>query len=89
MAMPPGWGPGHPEYEAKVAADIAKLQGAKGIQLGAWIRANKVLVLVFAVYIVVVIGAGIVFQHPGASIIAVFWVPIAGLRLFLRGRRRY
>jgi hypothetical protein len=88
MALPPGWGPGHPEYEAKVAADIARLQGAKGIQLGAWIRANKILVIVFGVYIALVVGAGIVFQHPGASIIAVFWVPIVGLRLWLRSSRR-
>ena len=70
-----------------MAADIAKLQGAKGVQLGAWFRANKILVIVFSVYIVLVVGAGIVFQHPGASIIAVFWVPIVGLRLYLRGRR--
>lgn len=71
-----------------MAADIAKLQGAKGVQLGAWLRANKILVIVFAVYVVLVIGAGIVFQHPGASLIAVFWVPVVGLRLWLRGQRR-
>ena len=72
-----------------MAADIAKLQGAKGVQLGAWIRANKILVVVFTGYILLVIGAGIVFQHPGASIIAVFWVPIVAFRLYLRSGRRY
>ena len=88
MALPPGWGPGHPEYEAKLAADMAKLQGAKGIQLGAWIRQNKILVVVFVVYIAAVIAAGVIFQHPGASLIAVFWLPIAAIRIFARSRRR-
>jgi hypothetical protein len=87
MATPPGWGPGNPQYEAKMAADIAKLQGAKGVQLGAWIRANKILVIVFAVYIAAVVAAGIVFQSPGASIAAVFVAPIVALRLYLRWRR--
>jgi hypothetical protein len=87
MALPPGWGPGHPEYEAKVAADMAKLQAAKGIQFRAWVRENKVLVIIFTVYVAAVIAAGIIFQSPGASIIAVFWLPFVALRLYRR--RRY
>jgi hypothetical protein len=87
MNKPPGWGPGHPEYEAKMAADIAKLQGAKGIQLRAWARENKLLLIVFAVYLSLVVAAGFVWG-PAASLIAVFWVPIAGFRIYLRHSRR-
>lgn len=86
MAMPPGWGPGHPGYEAKMAADIAKLQGAKGIQLRAWARENKLLVAVFAVYLTLVVAAGFVWG-PAASLVAVFWLPIAAFRIFMRQRR--
>ena len=79
--------PGDRDYDARLQADIARMQAAKGIQLGAWMRANKTLVVIFAVYIVAVIGAGIAFQNPGASIAAVFVVPLVALRIYVRMRR--
>lgn len=49
-------GPGTPEYEARLQADIARLNAAKGVQLLAWLRENKGLSFAFGIYFLVVVA---------------------------------
>lgn len=84
--------PGSPEYEAKVAADIARLQAAKGIQIRAWIRENKAFLPFIGVYFAIIAAyGGIAYAKgdpPGAGLIfGVFMGPIVMLRMWLRWRR--
>ncbi len=81
------------DYEARMQADIARLQSAKGVNVRAWFRANKVLVIVFASYLALMgIYAAIAVANgdpPGAGIlVGAFAGPIVMLRILLRVRRR-
>jgi len=85
--------PGDPEYEARVAADIARLQAARGIQVRAWLRENKRFGVVLAAYLgIIALYAGIMAargEPPIAGvIIGVFFGPIVMLRVYARSRRR-
>ncbi len=85
-------GPGDPEYEAKLAADIARLQAAKGINPRAWLRENKGLLLVFVAYLAVVgVFVGIAVARGdspgGAALVGVFVAPVVMLRVYLRWKR--
>jgi hypothetical protein len=82
-----------PDAEARFQADVARLQAAKGIQVRAWFRENKTLVLVFLGYFVAVsIVAGVLVargESPGPAILfAIFSTPVVALRVFLRWRVR-
>lgn len=85
--------PGQPDYEARLAADIARLQGAKGVQLGAWFRQNKALVAIFAVYFGL-IGAFAAYavsrgdSPMGGVLVGVIAGPLVMLRTYLRWKRR-
>ena len=85
--------PGSPEYEAKLQADIARLQAAKGIQLRAWMRENKTLVVVLALYLGVVGLYSVIALARGESplvgaVIGTFFGPLVLLRGWARWRRR-
>jgi hypothetical protein len=76
-----------------MAADIARLRAAKGIQVRAWLAANRRLALVFLAYLAVVaLYGGIAYardQPIGSGIlVGVFFGPIVLLRIALRARRR-
>jgi hypothetical protein len=81
-----------PDEDARMQADIARLQAAKGVNLRAWFRANKMLVWVFLGYVVIV-GACAGFaiaqgDSPGGGVLAgVFIAPLVFLRIALRWRR--
>jgi hypothetical protein len=82
-----------PDYEARMQADIARLQSAKGIDLRGWLRANKPLALVFLAYLgIIAVYAGIsasMGESPGAGVLfGAFFGPIVMLRIYLRVRRR-
>jgi hypothetical protein len=81
-----------PDYEARMQADIARLQAAKGVNLRAWMRANKALVWVFAGYLVTIgVCAGFAVVRgdpPGGGVLAgVFIAPLVFLRIYIRWRR--
>lgn len=85
-------GPGDPEYEAKLAADIARLQAAKGINPRAWLRENKGLLLAFVAYLAVVgVFVGIAVARGdspgGAALVGVFVAPVVMLRVYVRWKR--
>jgi hypothetical protein len=85
-------GPGDPQYEAKLAADIARLQAAKGISPRAWLRENKTLLLVFLAYLAVVltfVGVAVAKgESPGgAALVAIFVAPVVMLRVYVRWKR--
>lgn len=89
--MTPGT-PGTPEYEARMQADIARLQAAKGVSPRAWIRENKTLLLVFVGYLALVSVWGFVAyangDPPGGGLLmGIFLTPIVGLRVYLKFRR--
>jgi CHASE2 domain-containing sensor protein len=84
--------PGDPEYEAKMAADIARLNAAKGFQVRAWFRENKAFALVIVGYVVFVsLCIGLAMARgisPGAGAIAgVVVFPLLALRMYARFRR--
>ena len=81
MNRPPGWGPGHPEYEARVAADMAKLQGAKGIQIRAWLRENKVFALILGIWLG---GTLIGVLLTGNPLIGALAVPLIAFKVYAR-----
>jgi hypothetical protein len=85
--------PVDPDYEARMAADIARLQSAKGVDLRGWLRANKSLLLVFLAYLgIIAVYAGIAAsmgEPPGAGVLlGAFFGPLVLLRIYLRARRR-
>lgn len=82
-----------PDYDARMQADIARLQSAKGIDMRGWFRANKRLVLVFLAYLgIIALYAGIsasMGESPGVGVLlGAFFGPIVLLRIYLRARRR-
>jgi hypothetical protein len=84
--------PGDPEYEARVAADIARLQAAKGVQIRAWIRENKMFLVVLAAYLGIIgLYAGIMAARGEDPMVGVFigvvFGPFVLLRIYLRWRR--
>jgi hypothetical protein len=85
--------PGDAEYEAKMQADIARLQAAKGVQVRQWLRQNRTLVIVFAVYFTIIgasMAVGVFFfdAPPGLGIlIGAFVVPLMMLRIWIKIRR--
>jgi len=81
-----------PDADARFQADVARLQAAKGIQVRAWLRENKTLAIVFAVYLATIAVIAGVFiakgESPGGAILAgVFVGPLVMLRLYIRFRR--
>jgi hypothetical protein len=85
---------GDPDYEARLAADIARLQSAKGIQIGAWLRDNKTFVFVLLAYFAIIgLYAGLAAwrnENPMVGVLlGVFFGPIVLLRIYLRWRRRF
>jgi hypothetical protein len=85
-------GPGDPEYDARVDADIARLQAAKGIQVRAWFRENKTFVLVLLVYLAVIgLYSGFAVangDNPVAgALVGIFIGPLVMLRIYVRFRR--
>jgi hypothetical protein len=85
--------PPNTDADARMAADIARLQAARGVNLRGWFRENKVLVAVFACYLALV-GAGTTFawlqghEIGPALLFFVFFTPLGALRIYVRLRRR-
>lgn len=89
-------GPGTPEYEARMQADIARLNAAKGVQLRAWLRENKGVTIAFGLYLLVIVAVAGVGMLKGwelgpALLFAMFVSPFVLLRMAIswsRVRRR-
>ncbi len=85
-------GPGTPEYEARMQADIARLNAAKGVQMGAWLRENKGVAIAFGLYlgvVAVVVGVGLLkgWELGPALLFGLFISPFVLLRIALRWSR--
>ena len=85
--------PRDPDYEAQLAADIARLQSAKGIQIAAWLRENRTLCLILLAYAAVVGSYVFITWIIGAPvglgvILGVIFGPFVLLRMYTRWKRR-
>jgi hypothetical protein len=85
-------GPGNPDYEARMQADIARLNAAKGVQVRAWLRENKGVAIAFGIYLAVVICSMTVALVSGyelgpALICAMVISPFVLLRLAISWAR--
>lgn len=80
-----------PDHDAKLAAEIARLQAARGIQIGPWLRENKMFLLILAGYFMLVGVYAAVATARGQSpiagaIIGVLVGPVVILRMYGRWR---
>ncbi len=78
--------------DPKLAAEIARLQAARGLQLGAWLRENRTLALVLLGYFAFVAASCVFASARGkdpflGAVIGVVLGPLFLLRASARLRR--